>query len=158
MSDSFKDTNHFEASSAVQDERLKKAKTISEFLKQLRQTENQTLSQYLNALLAGKEGKVTISKIVDSTSLNKSYVYRVFAFDSKEKPSRETLLEISIAMGLTVDETNRILKLGKCSALRAKDERDAIIYFGLLHGQSYDDINEALRDNKQPCLGDKHGK
>lgn len=155
MSDSSKDTNYFEASSAVQNQLLKKAKTIAEYLNQLRQTKNQTLPQYLNALLAGKEGKVTISKIVDSTSLNKSYVYRVFAFDSKEKPSRETLLEISAAMGLTVEETNRVLKLGKCSALRAKDERDAIIYFGLYHEMSYSDIDTILKNNGQPGLGEK---
>lgn len=158
MSDFSKDTSHFELSSAEQDKRLKNATTITEILEQLKQAKNQTLSQYLNALLMGREGKISISKIVDTTSLNKSYVYRIFDPNSKEKPSRETLLEISIAMGLTVDETNRVLKLGKCSALRSKDVRDAIIYFGLWHGQSYDDINEALKDNKQPCFGDKHVK
>lgn len=155
MSDSSKDTNHFELSSAEQDKRLRNSPTINEFLKQLKQTENQTLPQYLNALLASKEGKVTISKIVDTTSLNKSYVYRVFAFDSKEKPSRETLLEISAAMELTVEETNRVLKLGKCSALRAKDERDAIILFGLLHGHNYQEICSMLAENGLPGLGDK---
>ena len=83
MSDSSKDTNHFELSSAEQDKRLRNSPTINEFLKQLKQTENLTLPQYLNALLASKEGKVTISKIVDTTSRNKSYVYRLFACDSK---------------------------------------------------------------------------
>ena len=155
MSDFSKDISHFELSSAEQDKRLRNSPTINEFLKQLKQTENQTLPQYLNALLTDKDGKVSISKIVDTTSLNKSYVYRVFDCKSKEKPSRETLLEISAAMGLTVEETNRVMKLGKCSALRAKDERDAIIYFGLYHGMSYSDIDTILGNNGQPGLGEK---
>lgn len=73
--------------------------------------------------------------------------------DPKYRPSRETVIAFAIALELTLDETEQLLKtvgfsLSDCSVF------DRIIKFYLMNG-IYDvfEINAALFRYDQPCLG-----
>lgn len=98
------------------------------------------LPGYLAGLLQAKG--LRQSKVVRAANLSPTYGYQIFA--GTRHPSREKLLAIAFAMGLSVREANRLLQVGGVSALYAKDRRDAIIIFCLDHGKPLLAVNEQL--------------
>ena len=99
------------------------------------------LSSYLNELLEAHG----ISRIdaIHGAQINETYGYQLFK-GSRSNPSRDHLLALALAMGLSFRETNRLLQAGGASELYCKDRRDAIIIFALDHGYPLQRTNEEL--------------
>ena len=92
-----------------------------------------TLSDYLQRLLA--ERGLVQPAVVREAGLDGGYGYQIFA-GIKPHPGRDKVLQIAFAMGLTLREANRALKLAGASPLYPKVRRDAIIAYCLDHGAS----------------------
>lgn len=99
-----------------------------------------TLSEYLNDLLVSKDLKR--AEVVRAAGLNETFGYQIFT--GARNASRDKLLQLSFAMGLTLRETNRLLRRGGVSDLYCKSRRDAIIIFGIEHGFSLQEVDECL--------------
>lgn len=99
-----------------------------------------SLSDYLTALL--KEKGLKRSEVVREAGLNATFGYQIFT--GARMASRDKLLQLAFAMGLTLREANRLLRCGGASALYCKDRRDAIIIFALDKGYSLREVEEAL--------------
>lgn len=89
----------------------------------------QNVAKYLNELLEKKEN-LTKSKIIKSTSLSESYIYDIFRGE-KSNPSRNKLLQITFAMSLDLETTQKLLKIAKVGILYPRIKRDSIIIFAL---------------------------
>lgn len=70
-----------------------------------------------------------ISECLKKSQINESYGYQLF--NGKRQPSRTKVLQISLGIGLSLEETNRLLKLAEKSELYVKDQRDAVVMFAL---------------------------
>ena len=126
---------------AAANENLWKAENFDEFLKANQQNMlDMTLRDYLNAQLYYKD--LRVSDVVRDSGLTKSYVHQIF--NGEKHPSRNKLIAIAFGLHLDADETQRMLKLGGCSELYARTERDALILFCILHGKSIDETDDAL--------------
>ena len=99
-----------------------------------------TLSEYLNALLAEKGLKR--ASVVHDAGINETFGYQIFT--GARRASRDNLLKIAFAMGLSLREANRVLKAGGVSELYCKNRRDAIIIFAFSHGYSLQKTEEEL--------------
>ena len=99
-----------------------------------------SLSEYLQALLEEK-GLRRIDVIHDA-DLNETFGYQIFM--GQRKPSRNKILQIALAMGLTLQETNRLLQAGEANTLYCKDRRDAIIVFCVEKRYPLHQVNEEL--------------
>ena len=99
-----------------------------------------TLSEYLNQLLVQKDLK--LPDVIRKSGLVKSYVHQIF--NGERRPSRDKLIALAFGMGINVEETQRMLKLGGCSDLYARKKRDALILFNLQHGKSIDETDAEL--------------
>lgn len=99
-----------------------------------------SLSDYLNELLAAKGLKR--SAVVHEAGLNETFGYQIFT--GTRNASRDNLLKIAFAMGLTLRETNRLLQAGGANGLYCKNRRDAIIIFALNNGYSFHKTEEEL--------------
>ena len=109
-----------------------------------------TLSDYLTMLLEQKG--LSRPEIVRKADLNETYGYQIFV--GQRNPSRDKLLRIIFAMGLTLREANRALKLAGANELYCKNRRDAIIIFCLTHECSLQQVNEELYHFGENTLGD----
>lgn len=98
------------------------------------------LAEHLNSLLAEKNLKK--SDVVRNSLLERTYVYKIFS--GEKIPSRDKLLSIAIGLGLSDEETQKMLKLSGNRELYARDERDALILFALQRQKSVLEINELL--------------
>lgn len=99
-----------------------------------------SLSQYLQQLL--DERGLRRIDVIHAANLNETFGYQVFT--GARKAGRDKLLQIAFAMGLTLQETSRLLQAGDANGLYCKDRRDAIIIFCLSHSSSLAEANEEL--------------
>lgn len=99
-----------------------------------------TLAEYLQCMLEGKHLKR--SRVVRMADLNETFGYQIFT--GQRNPSRDKVLQIALAMALTLRETNRALAAAGVNPLDPKCRRDAIIIFCVDHGCSLQKVNEEL--------------
>ena len=98
------------------------------------------LAGYLQGLLDAKGLKQ--ARVVRMANLNDTYGYQIFA--GTRHPSRDKVLQIALAMALTLRETNRALTLAGTNPLTCKNRRDAIVSFCIDRGCSLQKVNEEL--------------
>ena len=99
-----------------------------------------TLSESLAQQLHHKD--LRVADVVRDSGLTKSYVHQIF--NGEKNPSRDKLIAIAFGLHLNAEETQTMLKVGKCSELYTRTERDALILFAILHGKSISDTNDDL--------------
>ena len=99
------------------------------------------LAPYLNEMLVahGKER----NEIIHASNLDHTYAYQILA-GTRTNPSRNKILQLAFAIGLSPRETDRALQAGGKSRLYCKDRRDAIIIFCLDRGVQLQETNETL--------------
>ena len=99
-----------------------------------------TLSEYLSQQLYQKD--IRVADVIRDSGLTKSYVHQIF--NGEKKPSRDKLIAIAFGLRLNAEETQRMLKLGGCSELYPRTERDALILFAIFHGKNISDTDDDL--------------
>lgn len=110
---------------------------------------NKNLSEYLSDLVA--ERKLTKAEVIRKAELGESYAYQMFS-GVKTAPKRDKLICLSIGMGLSVKETNSLLKLAGLLPLYPRAKRDSIIIMNMNAHKSVIEINEALFEEKEETL------
>ena len=88
--------------------------------------------------------------MIRNAELNEIYGFQIFA--GKRTPSRDKLICLCIAMGLTLDETQATLKIAGLAPLYPKNKKDSVILFGIQHGKSIGTINEMLFELSEQTL------
>lgn len=97
---------------------------------------------YLNKLMEDYE--CPASALVVGACISKTYVYQFI--NGERLPGRDIILRISLAMGLTLDETQRLLTLAGKSVLYPRIRRDAGILYCIRKKMSLDEANSFLED------------
>lgn len=103
---------------------------------------------YLSKLLDKFE--LTKTDVIRKSELSEVYGYQIFS--GHRKPSRDSLLCICIAMQLSLNEIQSILKVAGLAVLYPKNERDSLIIIGINNHNSVAEINTDLYDNKFDTL------
>ena len=106
---------------------------VSNLLKQLYETK-----EFSKAELARRSG---ISEV---------YLHQVFA--GRRNPSRDRLLCICVGLGVTLEETQRMLTQGGYAQLYPRTRRDAIISYGVIHRLPLGEINYKLFAEEEKTL------
>ena len=108
------------------------------------------LAPYLNEMLVahGKER----NEVIHASNLDHTYAYQILA-GTRTNPSRNKILQLAFAIGLTPRETDRALQAGGKSRLYCKDRRDAIIIFCLDRGVQLQETNETLYKLGEEIVG-----
>ncbi len=102
--------------------------------------DNPTLHTTLSALqqISG----LTIAQIADAALLSHPYAYQVFS--GKRNPGRDVLVCITLAMGLDLDWTQKLLRLANKGELYPRVRRDAAIIFGIHHRYTLAQMEDML--------------
>lgn len=101
-----------------------------------------TLPQLLESLIDSKG--ISKSEAINNSMIEKHYGYQIFK--GVKTPSRDKLIMLCIGTGADLNQTGKLLNSIKAAPLYAKDGRDAVIMFGILHRLSVIDINIMLFD------------
>lgn len=110
-----------------------------------------SLAEYFNLLI--DKYQIKKSEIFKKAGLvGNNYGYEIFR-DDRKKPSRDILIQISLAFPLDIDETQQVLRRAGKAILYPRDKRDAYILFALKKGMSIDELNAKLIENELSTLG-----
>ena len=98
----------------------------------------------ISELLTELYEKKSISKAALARKAGISEVYLRQVFAGRRNPSRDRLLCICVGLGVTLEETQRLLTQASYAQLYSKIKRDAIISHGIVHHTELNEINDKL--------------
>lgn len=107
------------------------------------------LSQLLDKLI--KKYSLKKSEVIRAAEMSEVYAYQIFS--GLRIPERKKLLCLAIAMKLTLDEVQTLLKCAGYSTLYVKLPFDSIILYGICKKLSVVEINEILFEYNLETLG-----
>lgn len=106
--------------------------------------DNPTFGEYLSDLIA--ERNIDASRLGVISLVSRSFTYQILS--GVRIPSREIVLRVAVAVGLTVDETQRLLTLADRGVLYPKVERDAALIYCLTNGYDLYQTDDLLKKLK----------
>lgn len=109
-----------------------------------------SLCQYLNQLQT--EHGLKKGDIIADALVERSYGYQIFS-GRKEMPSRDVLISFALAMKLTLDETQSLLRIAHMAMLYPRVKRDSIILHSIAKHESVIQCNTTLESFGEPILG-----
>ena len=125
-------------------------KDAADFTEVLGKTEGKlikgTIEQYFDDLLARKG--IQKKDLFVRAGISPNVGYQLIRGIRKSK-NRDVYLKIAIEAGLTLDETQQMLKLLNVGAIYPLRERDAVVYYGMTHGYNLVRIQELLEERGQ---------
>lgn len=89
------------------------------------------------------EKKLQKNEVIARSNLDRNYAYQIFN-GRKTNPSRDKMIMLSIGMGLTLEETRKLLKVSSLSDLYIRNPRDSIIMYCLVQKNDLIETNETL--------------
>ena len=135
---------------------LKEADDIRRFIaKNEDELITKKISAFLNEIIDRKNLKK--SQIIEAANLHKSYGYELFS-GKKEMPSRDVMLRLAIAMGLDLDETQKLLKYSELPPLYARNSRDSVIIYAINNKKNVMNCNLLLEELGHKSLAENNDK
>lgn len=125
---------------------IKKAQR-QEFVESIKE-ESMDVSEMMKSILTEK--KIEIKRAIDMLLLEPSYGYQIF--NGRRKPTRVILLRFAVIFGLTLDETQQLLKMGQKQELYPKIRFDAAIIYGIEHRYSIEEVEDLLSEVGEKSL------
>ena len=120
---------------------LREDNDIKNYLRRNRAEFVQPLSEYLANLLAQKQ--LSKQAVIERSGVQREYAYHIFS-GLKKNPSRPKILALAFAMGLTLEETQYLLRYAKQSPLYPRNPWDSIIISAIDQKLSVLQTNELL--------------
>lgn len=108
---------------------------------------NETPQAYLNGLLLEKNLKT--AEVSERSGLG-DYVYKIFA--GARRASRDILLAVAFGMGLSLTETQQLLRISHQAQLDPRNRRDSILIYALENTLTVNTANEILFDLGEATL------
>lgn len=88
--------------------------------------------------------------IIEKSNLNRVYFYHLLS--GKRKPSRNKIIQLAFGLELTLEETQRLLKVSRMKELYSKIKRDAIIIYALSNAMSLVDTEILLEEEEEELI------
>lgn len=96
------------------------------------------------------------AQVIELSQIERTYGYQLF--NGTRRPSRDKVLQLAFGLGLSVEETQQLLRSAGMSPLYPRLKRDAVILYGLRKGCSILTVQESLTQYGLTMLGgQKHG-
>ena len=111
-------------------------------------TEFNSIGEYLEFLL--NEKGLEKAQVIKDSDIQRNYGYQLFS--GVKTPGRNKLLALSIAMGLSLEETQRGLSIAKEGKLYSKNKRDSIIIYSINKKQTVLETNNLLFEMGEELL------
>lgn len=99
-----------------------------------------------------EERDIVPEQVIKKAQIDRTYGHQIF--NGTRVPSRDKLIQIAFGFGLTLEETQNLLKSAGKSVLYPKFKRDAAIIFGISHHMDIMEMQYLLTSIEIPLLGE----
>ncbi len=112
-----------------------------------------SISEVMHEFMDNKN--LSVRDISDLSDINQATIHRIM--NQERNPGRNAVIRIAMAMALTFEETQVLLKSANCAMLSAMRERDLIIMEGIAQEKDYETVNETIKARREyyESKGDK---
>lgn len=110
----------------------------------------QSVSDYLNGLCHTYDE--VPEQVIKRAHIDRTYGHQIF--NGTRTPSRDKLIQLAFGFGLSLDETQKLLKISGKSTLYAKIKRDAACMFAISHHMGIMELQDLLASVDVPILGE----
>lgn len=128
--------------------RIKKGKDIGVLREYEDEMDAPTLGEFLQEELDQKGWKV--SQLAEKIMLDRTFVYQMLS--GKRQPNRVHLIRIALALQLSLEETQRMLRIAQKGELYPRVRYDAAIIFAVQKKLSVAEANEMLEELGEPPI------
>ena len=90
------------------------------------------------------ERNIKVKEIIRRLNLERTYGYQIF--NGTRHPSRDILIRLALLLGLNLEETQRLLKIGGKNILYPRVRKDAIAVFAIEKGYSPEEYEMLLQE------------
>ena len=97
-----------------------------------------------------KKKKINKAQLAQNSGMSDVYLYQLLS--GRRSPSRSRVICICIGLGLTVEETQKMLFHAGMGSLYARNRWDAIILYGISHELDLFTINDLLYQENEKTL------
>ncbi len=101
------------------------------------------IQYYLSDLL--REGGISSREFIREMNLERSYGYQIL--NGNRRPSRELLVRTALLLRLNLEETQRLLKIGKREVLYPRVRKDALAIYAIEKKLSLREYLELLEEH-----------
>ncbi len=108
----------------------------------------ESIPSYLNKKMG--ERNLSTAQLFESAMTERSTGYKIM--NGQLLPSRDSLLRVSFALGLDVNEVQYLLKVGRRARLTPRDSRDAVVLHCIIKRLSLMSANLLLYDAGEESL------
>lgn len=130
-------------------EELMSSPNLSRFLSENQENFNSMgFSELLQKLFWRKN--ISKSALAKSSGMSEVYLYQLFS--GGRNPSRNRILCLCFGLSASLEESQEMLRSCGKALLYAKDRRDAIIIFGLVHEMTLEEVNDQLFSEGEKTL------
>ena len=91
-------------------------------------------------------------RVILAAQIDRTYGHQLF--NGTRRPSRDKVLQLALAMGLPVDETQKLLRAAGKSGLYPRIRRDAALLYCLNRSFSVSETQEILSGYEMTLLGE----
>jgi len=140
---------HKNSSTEYLNEKLLQTNNLKSFLKE----NKQVIAKDTFAVALGKkidENELTNSDVFKKANISHSTGYQIL--NGRRLPSRDKVLQLTVALGLNLEETNKLLRLSKHGELYVKEKRDAVLIFSINNTLNLMEINDILYEEDLKIL------
>ena len=102
----------------------------------------------LDRILSARD--TTKSALAKASGISEVYLHQVFS--GRRTPSRDRLLCLCIGLHTSLEEAQSLLVQAHHAPLYPREQRDAILIYGLSHGLTLPEVNDALFEIKAEAL------
>lgn len=132
-------------------QRVMKTSSLSRFFKQNeRYLKTEDLGAWLNDIC--RDRNLSVSEVIQKSQIDRGYGYQIFR--GIRSPSRDKLIQLALAIGLDVNETQHLLTLGGKSQLYPRLKRDAVLLYCIQNSFSVLETQDSLEEYGLSLLGD----
>lgn len=107
-----------------------------------------TFAGYISFMI--KEKDLSKADVISQSLVSRTYGYQIF--DGTRNANRDKIIALSIAAGLTLEETQRGLEIAKEGILYPRDARDSVIIYAINNGISVRQLNSLLGESDLAIL------
>lgn len=107
-----------------------------------------TFSERLSGLI--KERNMSVAQLSEAALLSRSFTYQLCS--GEREPSRDIVLRLALVLGLSLEQTQQLLRAARRGELYPRVERDAVLIFALRERMSVQATDEQLRARGQETL------
>lgn len=107
-------------------------------------------TEYLNGLCRSRN--LIPEQVIRAAQIDRTYGHQIF--NGTRRPSRDKVIQLAVAFGLSVEETQAFLRAAGRSVLYPRIRRDAAIIFGLSKRMVMQELQEFLASLEISILGE----